>query len=309
MFVPPRPSIKELLENVEKYRNEMVDAFVNMLKVPAVGPESGGQGESEKARMILEMIEGKGLTDVRVMNAPDSRVESGVRPNILARRPGSSGRTLWFIAHMDVVPPGDLKAWTSPPFHPRIEEGKLFARGSEDNGQALIASLFAARTVLDLSVPLTTGIGLAFVADEEVGSAKGAAFLIEQGCFLKDDIIYVPDSGMPDGSVIEVAGKCLFWLKFTVEGKQVHASTPERELNAMRAGSELMLRLDRELHERYPVQNALFMPPGSTFEPTKRLPDCREHKYSAGRGHVLFRYTIVSRVRRGEFHWVRERDM
>ncbi len=309
MFVAPRPSIKELLENVEKNRNEMVEALSNMLKVPAVGPESGGQGESEKARTIIEMVKGKGLTDVRVMNAPDSRVESGVRPNILARRPGGSGKTLWFIAHMDVVPPGDLKAWTSPPFHPRVEEGKLYARGSEDNGQALIAALFAARTVLDLSGPLTTGIGLAFVADEEVGSAKGAAFLIEQGCFLKDDIIYVPDSGMPDGSVIEVAEKSLIWLKFMVEGKQVHASTPERGLNAMRAGSELMLHLDRELHERYPVQNALFMPPGSTFEPTKRLPNVENINTVPGEDTFLFRYTIVARVRHGRSRGVRERDM
>ena len=128
-----------------------------------------------------------------------------LRPNIVAKKKGNSARTVWFVSHMDTVPPGDLAAWTYPPFSPRLIEGKLYGLGSEDNGQSLVASISAVKAVNDLKLTPDLSIGLALVADEEVGSEKGIEFLLEQGVFQKDDIVYVPDYGNADGTFIEVA--------------------------------------------------------------------------------------------------------
>jgi succinyl-diaminopimelate desuccinylase len=263
--------LEDLLGSVENYRDEMIKEMSDMLTIPAMGPENGGQGEFERARFIEELVRRCGFTDVQTYEALDERVALKVRPSVIARRAGRSKRTVWIVSHMDTVSPGDEKAWIYPPFQGTVVDGKLYGRGSEDNGQAVISSLFAARALLDTGLDPDLSVGLAVVADEEAGSDFGIKYLIREGLFGQDDIFYVPDSGAEDGSVIEVAEKSIIWLKIAVKGKQVHASTPERGINALRVGSEMLLFLADQFAGRFPARNPLFAPSGSTFEPTKRI--------------------------------------
>ncbi|MDW5561647.1 MAG: M20 family metallo-hydrolase [Methanomassiliicoccus sp.] len=261
----------ELLRSVDNDRDDMIRQMTEMLRIPAMGPENGGQGEVERARFIHDLLHHIGFEDVETYNAPDPRVAPGVRPSVLAKKKGKTDRTVWIVSHMDTVSPGDEKAWTYPPFDGTVVDGKLFGRGSEDNGQAVISSLFAARALLNSGLQPECTLGIAVVADEEAGSDFGIKYLIRQGLFGKDDLFYVPDAGEADGSVIEVAEKSIIWLKITVKGKQVHASTPKKGLNALRVGSELILFLADQLAGHFPAEDRLFNPSGSTFEPTKKL--------------------------------------
>ncbi|MBM4237736.1 MAG: M20 family metallo-hydrolase [Euryarchaeota archaeon] len=265
------PSVEQLLTSIDGYREDMIGALGELLRIPAIGPENGGDGEFERARYLRELVERCGFDDVEMFDALDERVRLRLRPNIVARKRGSSDQTVWIVTHMDTVPPGDLDTWNYPPFSPRLVDGKLYGLGSEDNGQAIIASLYAAKVLNELSPSGRRTMGLAIVADEERGSEKGIRFLIREGVFRSGDIIYVPDYGVPDGSVVEVAEKSLVWLKVTVEGKQTHASTPAKGINAMKVGSRFMTFLLDHMAEKYGKTNDIFMPPNSTFEPTKRL--------------------------------------
>ncbi len=78
----------QLLATVEDYRDEMISEMSAMLRIPAMGPENGGQGEQERARFIEDLLRRFGFEDVRVHEAPDPRVASGVRPSVLAVRKG-----------------------------------------------------------------------------------------------------------------------------------------------------------------------------------------------------------------------------
>ena len=265
------PSIDGLIESIEDHREEMVEALKELLRIPAIGPENGGDGEFERARYVKELAKRCGFEDIEMLDALDERVRLRLRPNVVARRKGRSERTVWAVTHMDTVPPGDLDAWSHPPFSPKEENGKLYGLGAEDNGQALIASMFAAKVLNELQVGPDMTFGLVVVADEEAGSEKGIKFLIKEGVFNRDDIIYVPDFGVSDGSVIEVAEKSVLWLKVTVEGIQTHASTPSKGINAMKVGSEFIVFLLDYLGDKYGEMDHTFIPPGCTFEPTKRL--------------------------------------
>ena len=72
------------------------------------------------------------------------------------------------------------------------------------------------------------------------------------------------------GSDIEVAEKNILWMRFTVRGKQTHGSTPNKGVNAHRAGADLIGRIDKALHQRFKAKDPIFVPPFSTFEPTKK---------------------------------------
>jgi succinyl-diaminopimelate desuccinylase len=265
------PSLEQLLEQVRSHREGMVEALSELIRIPAIGPESGGTGEMERARYLRDILEHSKFDDVEMYDAIDERVRLRFRPNIVARRRGKVDQTVWVVAHMDTVPPGDLSTWTTPPFSPRLMDGKLYGLGSEDNGQALVAGLFAAEALMNQGMEMERGLGVVLVADEEAGNEKGIQFLLREGVFTKGDIIFVPDHGTPRGDEVEVAEKHILWLKFTVRGKQVHASRPDLGVNAMRVGSELIVFLQDFLQRKYGGRDPLFTPDRSTFEPTKRL--------------------------------------
>jgi succinyl-diaminopimelate desuccinylase len=87
--------------------------------------------------------------------------------------------------------------------------------------------------------------------------------------FSPNDLIIVPDAGEPDASMIEVAEKSIIWMKFKTTGKQVHASTPNKGINAFRAASHLVVALE-ELSEIYNAKDTVFDVPQSIFTPTKK---------------------------------------
>lgn len=242
----------------------------------ALGPENGGDGEMAKARYIAQWLGGRDSSfAMRWYNAPDTRVSCGERPNLVARLPGTSDRTLWLFAHTDVVPAGPTADWTHDPWDVRREGDLLYGRGVEDNQQGLVSMLLLAEA---LGAALGAGakrpplgLGLVFMADEECGNEKGLHYLLEQAgeLFRPDDLYIVPDSGSPDGSEVEVAEKHVLWLRVKTTGRQCHASQPQCGVNALVAGSEAVLAC-AALSEDFPQTDALFQPPRSTFVPSRR---------------------------------------
>jgi len=261
--------VERIGEIIKKLKDKALRDYLRILEVPAVNPSMGGKGEYERAKLIQSILENYGL-EVERFDAEDSRVPEGFRPNIVSRLEGEEGRTLWVVAHMDTVPEGDRALWETDPFKPVVKNGKIIARGAEDNGQGIISAILAAAAIKHLGLKPKLGFALAFVSDEEAGSKYGIQHLINLGVFKREDLVIVPDYGSPDGRVIEIAEKSLLWMKVKVRGKQTHASTPYKGLNAHRIGMRFAVMLDDVLHDRFPAYDPLFDPSPSTFEPTKK---------------------------------------
>ncbi|MFH1434247.1 MAG: M20 family metallo-hydrolase [Pseudomonadota bacterium] len=256
---------------LEVSRDLVIDIQKKITPAIALSPASGGTGESEKAAIVMDELKKMGVSDMKVIEAPDDRIEGKGRPNIIAVIPGKdTSKSLWIMSHLDVVPIGDEKNWNTKPWEATVEGDKIYGRGTEDNGQGIAVSMILAGAVMEAGVTPGINLKLLFIADEEMGSEYGIQHVIKKdNPFNPDDMVIVPDGGMPDGSMIEVAEKSILWTQFRVEGKQTHASTPERGINAHLAGAHLIVKLHK-LHEDFPGKNDVFDPPGSTFEPTKK---------------------------------------
>jgi succinyl-diaminopimelate desuccinylase len=252
-------------EMIDSYRKDMVYTLSTMISIKSVSPVSGGTGESKRADFLEKTLKEWGFKTKRY----DYDDGSGfLRSNIVVKS-GVSDRTLWLIPHIDTVSEGDMSLWGTDPFTAVVKNGKVYGRGSCDNGQAVVSSMYALKLAKDLRLKSKYNFGLALVADEEVGSVYGIRKLIEEGVFKKNDLFLVPDFGSPKGNQIEVAEKGMLWLKITVHGKQVHASTPELGENAFRKAIILLNEIDKHLHEKYSMKDEMFDPNVSTFEMTK----------------------------------------
>jgi len=262
-------SVSEALHNVENSREEMIQFMVDMLKIKAVNPDGGGKGEYERALFVQKWLEKLGARVSRY-DFPDSRVPENVRVNLTTVIEGKDqSKTLWFAAHLDTVPEGARELWVTDPYDPVVKDGKIFGRGAEDNGQAVVSTIFAFKALKAVGAKPTVNVGFTFVSDEESGSKYGFIPMVEKNVFKPQDMAIVPDHGSTDGSEIEVAEKSIIWLKITTIGKQVHGSLPNKGLNAHRVGMKFALQVDELLHDKYSENDQLFDPPYSTFEPTK----------------------------------------
>lgn len=260
-----------LRKRIEEKRDQMIECQRDLTAVPALGPENGGTGEAEKARVLAGWVEKLGLGPCENHPAPDPRVPGGERPNLVATLPGrATGSSLWIMTHMDIVPPGEASLWESDPYGLVVKGDTLIGRGVEDNQQSLVASLFAAACMQELGLEPARTTRLLFVSDEETGSVHGAWHVARTTTlFTPQDMALVPDSGAPDGGEIEIAEKSILWLRFSTRGRQCHGSTPHKGRNAFEAGSHLVVRLGG-LADAFPRVDPLFDPSVSTFAPTKK---------------------------------------
>ncbi|PKN70698.1 MAG: diaminopimelate aminotransferase [Deltaproteobacteria bacterium HGW-Deltaproteobacteria-12] len=266
---------KRVTDRIDSYRDAMIELQIGLCAIPAIGPENGGDGELLKADFLKKRLIDLGFKNFQHYNAQDQRVTSGTRPNFVTIIEGQNkSRFVWIITHLDIVPPGEIKLWSHDPYSAYVKNGHLFGRGAEDNQQDMVASIFAAKAILDEGLTTPNSIGLGFIADEETSGRTGLhhVMAVNDKLFGHDDLIIIPDSGNSQGSLIEIAEKSMLWMKIKTTGKQCHASKPQLGNNAFVAASHLVTRLS-ELKKLFPKSNPLYDPPASTFEATKKEPN------------------------------------
>jgi len=151
-----------------------------------------------------------------------------------------------------------------------VEGDKIIGRGVEDNHHGIVSSYLPVKAMRESGSDFEQSVGLIFVADEETGSKFGLDYVLRNrgDLFHSEDLIIVPDGGNEDGTMIEVAEKTMLWIRFTVTGKQCHASTPAKGRNSLYGAARLIVDLEK-LKEEFALQDELFAPPDSTFAPTK----------------------------------------
>ncbi len=262
----------QILKKIESYENYAVELQRGLTAIPALAPSSGGAGEYDKAKWLEGELKKLKFDSIEWINAPQAEAKNGIRPNVIARYKGrSSAKTIWFMSHLDIVPPGEASLWKSDPYKLEVQGRKLVGRGVEDNQQAIASSIMVVKAMMELNYRPEYDIALLFCADEETGSGYGADYLAEKRpeIFGREDMFFVPDSGTEDGSMIEVAEKSILWMKVITSGRQCHASRPALGINAFKAASELITRYQK-LYKSFPKKDRLYEPPLSTFEPTKK---------------------------------------
>lgn len=153
----------------------------------------------------------------------------GAVPNLFARM-GSAGPFFCFAGHTDVVPAGDEKSWSHPPFAAEIANGRLYGRGAVDMKGALACFVAAAQAFVKKHGRPKGSIGLLITGDEEGPARDGTLRVLE---WMKDhghtlDVCLVGEPTNPDklGDEIKIGRRGSLTGHLTVTGKQGHVAYP-----------------------------------------------------------------------------------
>ena len=168
----------------------------------------------------------------------------------LYARIGTSGPNLCFAGHTDVVPPGDLKAWTHDPFAADLKDGVIYGRGAVDMKGA-IACFMAAALRVQATGKLNGSISFLITGDEEGPSINGTAkvldWLVERGEKLDACIVGEPSNPKALGDEIKIGRRGSLSAELVVSGKQGHAAYPQLAENPVPKLARIIDRLSSQV--------------------------------------------------------------
>lgn len=208
-----------------------------LIRCPSVTPIEGG------TMMILQDLLGAAGFECH-------RADRGGVANLFARW-GKKGanRSFGFNGHVDVVPVGDLSAWTQDPFGAQVVDGWMYGRGATDMKSG-VAAFAAAAVDFVRETPPDGAVILTITGDEEGPSVDGTVALLDwmaaQGERMTHCLVGEPTCPNTLGDMMKIGrrGSMTAWI--TAQGMQGHSAYPHRARNPMSALVKLLARLEAE---------------------------------------------------------------
>lgn len=166
--------------------------------------------------------------------------------NLWARR-GSEAPLLVFAGHTDVVPPGPLDAWDSPPFEPTIDGEILRGRGAADMKSSIAAMITACEQFIADNPNHKGSIGFLITSDEEGDAINGTVKVVET-LQARDEhidmcIVGEPTSDEQVGDVIKNGRRGSLGGKLTINGVQGHVAYPHLAKNPVHIAAPALAEL------------------------------------------------------------------
>jgi acetylornithine deacetylase len=209
--------------------SETQSLLEQLVRIDSVNPDlvPGGAGETEIAKFVQSWLEEKGFETHWLENTPG-------RPSVVGIARGTGGgKSLMLNGHIDTVTTAGM---SMPALEPRVENGRMYGRGSYDMKCGVAAMLTAAAQAKTLG--LRGDVIVACVADEEnasIGTSEVAAQF-------KADAAIVCE---PTNLEMTVAHKGFVWANITTHGKAAHGSRPDLGIDAIAKMGAVLIELEK----------------------------------------------------------------
>lgn len=168
--------------------------------------------------------------------------------NMWARR-GSQQPVFCFAGHTDVVPPGDLALWNTPPFEPVIHNGMMYGRGAADMKGSLAAMLVATERFVKDYPNHKGSICYLITSDEEGPFINGTTRVVDtleaRNEKIDHCIVGEPSSSHLVGDVIKNGRRGSISGELVIKGKQGHVAYPDHVKNPIHLAAPALAELSQ----------------------------------------------------------------
>lgn len=204
-------------QDLELFLKDLFD----LIRIPSVSSDSSRKGDMIRcAEKWTEILLRAGADKAELMQTPGN-------PVVYAEKiVDASAKTVLIYGHYDVMPADPLDLWNTTPFEPVIKDGRIWARGADDDkGQSFIQ--LKAFEQLVCSGELKHNVKFILEGEEEIGSPSLEDFCKTHKELLKADIILVSDTSMLDKELpsltIGLRGLAYWEIEVTGPNRDLHS--------------------------------------------------------------------------------------
>lgn len=224
----------------KELEGETARFLMDMVRVPSFSCK-----EKEVIQVIKNEMKKQGFDEVRI---------DGLG-NVIGRI-GKGPRVIAFDAHIDTVYPGDMSLWNFDPFTPKIEDGKVWGRGTVDQEGGMASMVTAGKIIKEMGLNDQFTIYFTGTVMEEDCDGLCWTYLIKEEK-IRPELVVITE---PTNMNIYRGHRGRMEMQVKVKGLSCHGSAPERGDNAIYKISRIALEIEK-LHER--LANDPFLGKGS----------------------------------------------
>ena len=212
----------------------------DLIKFPSVTPIDAG---------IMRFLEKK-LRSIGFKTKILEFKEKNCKPvkNIYARL-GKKNPNFCYAGHLDVVPPGNLKKWSSNPFKPTIKNGRLIGRGASDMKTSVASFIAAANDFINENKRFKGSISILITGDEEGiavnGTKKVVEYLKKKNEKINFCLVGEPTNPFKMGEMIKIGRRGSITGHLGIFGKMGHVAYNHRAINPSSCIVDILKKLKK----------------------------------------------------------------
>lgn len=209
------------LKYAEENKQRFLDELFEMIRIPSISSLSENKPDMLRmAEMIKMKLLEAGADMAEVMPTPGN-------PVVYAEKlVDVNAPTVLVYGHYDVMPVDPIDLWKSPPFEPEIRDGKIFARGADDDKGQSFMQIKAFESLVKTG-SLKVNVKFMIEGEEEIGSVNLGKWCEEHKEMLKADTILVSDTGMIAQDIPSITtglrGLAFMEVKVTGPNRDLHS--------------------------------------------------------------------------------------
>ena len=185
----------QIRDYIEANKERFVDELGSLIRIQSISAKVENKPQMlECASRWAELLLAAGAQRAEVMQTAGNPVVYG------EYRAGEDLPTVLIYAHYDVMPVEPLELWLSDPFEPTIRDGKIYARGADDDKGQSMMQVKGFETALRTG-NLRANVKFIFEGEEEIGSPSLEEFCKTHKDLLRADVILVSDTSMVSADV------------------------------------------------------------------------------------------------------------
>lgn len=187
--------MEQIKNYIEKNKDRFLEELFELIRIPSVSAKEENKEDMLKAaEHLMQSLLDAGADKADVFETDGHPVlygEKMVDPSL---------PTVLVYGHYDVQPAEPFELWDSPPFEPEIRDGRIWARGADDDKGQLFMHVKAFEMMMQTGT-LSCNVKFMIEGEEEIGSPSLEKFCASNKDMLKADVILVSDTTMIDSDI------------------------------------------------------------------------------------------------------------